>query len=228
MLAACFSCVIDRSFAKSFFDRVIHGEHLVEPGQFQYPSGVYYDTVNDEVLVSDQLGYRVQVFEPDGAFKYCIGGSSANPGSFFQGGRLLAAPQGLWADAQGRIYVADRGAGKVHVETAPGSHATGGWQLFADVAAVVGPGKATDVLSFDLGDGPAGRVGDVYVSLETAARQAEARGHSLDHEVRFLLVHGLLHLSGYGHENDEEEAEMNRVTREHLQAARKHEGDENA
>ena len=83
-----------------------------------------------------------------------------------------------------------------------------------------GKDRPTDVLSFDLGEGPAGRIGDVYVSLDTAARQAEARGHSLDHEVRFLLVHGLLHLSGYGHETDDEEDEMNRVTREHLEAFR--------
>lgn len=84
-------------------------------GQFQYPSGVFIDAVNDEVLVSDQFGYRIQVFEPDGAFKYCIGGSSANPGGVFQRGRLLAAPQGLWADAQGRIYVADSFEGQVKV-----------------------------------------------------------------------------------------------------------------
>ena len=98
------------------------GERLFEfggegdgDGQFQYPSGVFYDAVNDEVLVSDQLGYRVQVFEPDGAYKYCVGGSSANPGGIFQGGRLLASPQGLWADALGRIYVADSFEGQVKV-----------------------------------------------------------------------------------------------------------------
>ena len=84
-------------------------------GQFQYPSGVFFDSVNDELLVSDQLGYRLQVFDPDGVYKYCIGGSSANPGGIFQGGRLLAAPQGLWVDASGRIYVADSFEGQVKV-----------------------------------------------------------------------------------------------------------------
>ena len=84
-------------------------------GQFRYPSGLFVDAANDEVLVSDQFGYRVLVFDPDGLYKYCIGGSSANPGGVFQRGRLLAAPQGLWADALGRIYVADsfEGQGKV-------------------------------------------------------------------------------------------------------------------
>ena len=84
-------------------------------GQFQYPSGVFFDAANDEVLVSDQFGYRVQVFDPEGVYKYCVGGSSASPGSVFQGGRLLAAPQGLWADALGRIYVADSFEGQVKV-----------------------------------------------------------------------------------------------------------------
>ena len=98
------------------------GERLFEfgssgtaDGEFQYPSGVFVDAANDEVLVSDQLGFRVQVFDPDGGYKYCIGGSSASPGSVFQGGRLLAAPQGLWADALGRIYVADSFEGQVKV-----------------------------------------------------------------------------------------------------------------
>ena len=68
-----------------------------------------------ELLVSDQFGYRVQVFDADGVFKYCIGGNSANPGSFFQRGRTLSAPQGLWSDDLGRIYVADSFEGKVKV-----------------------------------------------------------------------------------------------------------------
>jgi DNA-binding beta-propeller fold protein YncE len=98
------------------------GERLFEfgapgsgDGQFQYPSGVYFDAASDEVLVADQFGYRIQVFDQDGVFKYCVGGSSANPGGVFQRGRLLAAPQGLWADAQGRIYVADSFDGQVKV-----------------------------------------------------------------------------------------------------------------
>lgn len=98
------------------------GEHLFEfgspgsgDGQFQYPSGVFFDAASDEVLVADQFGYRIQVFDQDGNFKYCVGGSSANPGGVFQRGRLLAAPQGLWADALGRIYVADSFEGQVKV-----------------------------------------------------------------------------------------------------------------
>ncbi|CAI9093588.1 OLC1v1029129C1 [Oldenlandia corymbosa var. corymbosa] len=51
--------------------------------------------------------------------------------------------------------------------------------------------------------------GDIVISVETAARQAEERGHSLHDEIRILLVHGLLHLLGFDHEiSDEAEEEM--------------------
>jgi len=42
-------------------------------------------------------------------------------------------------------------------------------------------------------------LGDVVIGLETAARQARARRHTLDDEVARLLVHGVLHLVGYDH-----------------------------
>lgn len=67
-----------------------------------------------------------------------------------------------------------------------------------------GKDKATDVLSFPAGDG-AGRsrtAGDLAVSVETAAREAEQRGHSLETELRVLLLHGVLHLAGFDHEVD--------------------------
>ena len=64
-----------------------------------------------------------------------------------------------------------------------------------------GKKKATDVLSFPAGmDGS--HAGDLAVSIETAARQAEEFGHSLQDEVRTLLLHGLLHLAGFDHERD--------------------------
>ncbi|KAK9757966.1 hypothetical protein RND81_01G197300 [Saponaria officinalis] len=52
-------------------------------------------------------------------------------------------------------------------------------------------------------------LGDIVISVETAARQAEERGHSLLDEIRILLVHGLLHLLGFDHEiSKEAEEEM--------------------
>jgi len=65
-----------------------------------------------------------------------------------------------------------------------------------------GKNKATDVLSFPAFEGQSELAGDLAISLETAARQADAFGHSLRDEVRILLLHGLLHLSGLDHETD--------------------------
>lgn len=64
----------------------------------------------------------------------------------------------------------------------------------------------TDVLSFPMGDDDV--LGDVVISLDTAARQAAERGHDLHTELRVLLVHGLLHLCGHDHEAPGEDAEM--------------------
>ena len=74
--------------------------------------------------------------------------------------------------------------------------------------------KPTDVLSFaqQEAEGPASDVlGDLIISLQTAQRQADERGHSLATEVRILLVHGLLHLLGYDHETPQERAEMSQA-----------------
>jgi probable rRNA maturation factor len=67
-----------------------------------------------------------------------------------------------------------------------------------------GKDKATDVLSFPAGDGlgRARLAGDLAISVETAAREAEQRGHSVDLELRVLLLHGVLHLAGLDHETD--------------------------
>ncbi len=72
--------------------------------------------------------------------------------------------------------------------------------------------KPTDVLSFPQ-DVEAGVLGDVVISVPTAARQAEAQGHALEREVEWLYVHGLLHLVGYDDSTDEEAEEMNRRAR---------------
>ena len=66
-----------------------------------------------------------------------------------------------------------------------------------------GKDKATDVLSFPADRKMArGHAGDLAISLETAARQAQEQGHSLRDEVRVLLLHGVLHLAGMDHEAD--------------------------
>ncbi len=74
--------------------------------------------------------------------------------------------------------------------------------------------RPTDVLSFpgDLEDaaqeGTAvvpqeGHLGDVVVSVPTAARQARSRGHDASREIRLLVLHGVLHCLGHDHEQDD-------------------------
>lgn len=95
--------------------------------------------------------------------------------------------------------------------------------------------KATDVLAFAMREGqavgttapPGGRrakkraelLGDVVVSVETARRQAKEHRRKLDAEMCMLLAHGLLHLVGYDHQTDREEAVMNAATEQLCQAA---------
>ena len=67
--------------------------------------------------------------------------------------------------------------------------------------------KATDVLSFPAEE--ESNLGDVAVSVETAATQARDNGLSFDDEIAQLILHGLLHLCGYDHETDN--GEMNRL-----------------
>ena len=73
--------------------------------------------------------------------------------------------------------------------------------------------RATDVLSFSLVEGDFadhrhGLLGDVVISVETAASQAAARHRGLDEVVARLLIHGLLHLLGHDHVEDEEARRM--------------------
>ncbi|SEB56491.1 rRNA maturation RNase YbeY [Terriglobus roseus] len=65
--------------------------------------------------------------------------------------------------------------------------------------------KPTDVLSFPAFENTEGIAGDLAVSVETAARQAAEHGHTLDEELRILILHGVLHLAGHDHEVDKGE-----------------------
>lgn len=76
-----------------------------------------------------------------------------------------------------------------------------------------GKPRPTDVLSFSLVEGEfaerRGRLlGDVVISVETAARQARERRRGLDDTIAKLLVHGVLHLLGHDHEEDDEARRM--------------------
>jgi probable rRNA maturation factor len=84
-----------------------------------------------------------------------------------------------------------------------------------------GINQPTDVLSFAMEDEMSGDevpeflvlqdnniLGDIVISLETAQRQAEEYGHSLEREVGFLTVHGMLHLLGYDHLTESDTKDM--------------------
>jgi rRNA maturation RNase YbeY len=75
--------------------------------------------------------------------------------------------------------------------------------------------RATDVLSFGIGDGleRGEPFGDVVISVDTARRQAREYGAPLRTEVARLLVHGTLHLCGYDHKEPREAARMHGLTR---------------
>jgi probable rRNA maturation factor len=62
--------------------------------------------------------------------------------------------------------------------------------------------KPTDVLSFPGPGGDAG-LGDIVISLDTAARNAPRFGRTLGEELQVLALHGFLHVLGYDHETDD-------------------------
>lgn len=64
-----------------------------------------------------------------------------------------------------------------------------------------GRDKVTDVLSFPSGE--RGFMGDIVIASRVARQQARAAGHPVQTEVRVLALHGLLHLLGYDHEQDD-------------------------
>lgn len=78
--------------------------------------------------------------------------------------------------------------------------------------------RPTDVLSFPLEEDAESQrsggllvLGDIVISLERAADQAEQFGHSFERETAFLCIHSMLHLLGYDHERGQaEDADMRR------------------
>ena len=97
-----------------------------------------------------------------------------------------------------------------------------------------GKEKPTDVLSFSLWEGddvfpvmpgaPQISLGDVVISIETAARQAAELKHDLRAEVAFLAVHGALHLLGYDHGTDSRRRKMFALQDEIVARAREAKG----
>ena len=92
-----------------------------------------------------------------------------------------------------------------------------------------GQNTPTDVLSFamnELGEdepdidfsGEVNVLGDIVISLEKALEQSQEYGHSLERELGYLVVHGMLHLLGYDHET-EAERKLMRALEEKIMSA---------
>jgi probable rRNA maturation factor len=86
-----------------------------------------------------------------------------------------------------------------------------------------GKDRPTDVLAFALREGCRAPgddavLGDVVISVDTAALQARRRGAPVADEVRTLLVHGILHLLGYDHERSAVEARRMQALERRLKA----------
>ncbi|OGJ53212.1 rRNA maturation RNase YbeY [Candidatus Peregrinibacteria bacterium RIFOXYC2_FULL_41_22] len=75
-----------------------------------------------------------------------------------------------------------------------------------------GKNKPTDVISFAYEDSDQfpgeEMLGEIYISIDTARRQSKELSHTLKYELQFLFVHGVLHLLGYTHETEKDDARM--------------------
>ena len=76
--------------------------------------------------------------------------------------------------------------------------------------------RPTDVITFAAGDERSGfetaeellDLGDIFINIEYAAKQARQYGHSYERELGFLFTHGLLHCLGYDHMTEDDEKRM--------------------
>lgn len=83
----------------------------------------------------------------------------------------------------------------------------------------LGRDKPTNVISFAMQEGEfsalnPSQLGDVVISVDTAAREAEEGGESVFGRLSFLLLHGILHVTGYDHERSGEEEAARMEARE--------------
>ena len=77
----------------------------------------------------------------------------------------------------------------------------------------------TNVIAFSLNEGEFGDInphilGDIIISIETAIRDAKTGDLSIEDEIDYLMIHGVLHLLGYDHELAEEAEEMQEKEKE--------------
>ena len=131
---------------------------------------------------------------------------------------------GRWRSA---LPSADRWAVRIHREACVRAPALNGSValLLADDAALQalnrrfrGRAAPTNVLSFPSGASAPDFLGDIAVSYETCDREAREKGASFADHAAHLVVHGLLHLAGFDHENDRDALAMEALEAEILGA----------
>lgn len=71
--------------------------------------------------------------------------------------------------------------------------------------------RPTDVLSFPADSAHSAFLGDIVIASGTARKQAKDAGHSYQAELRVLALHGLLHLLGYDHDDNDDAGRMRRI-----------------
>ncbi len=142
-------------------------------------------------------------------------------------------PEAVAAETRRRLTAVARRVLSVHVAGGPVEAVlTDDSEVRRLNSAYRGRDRNTDVLSFSFLGDPAGRpgggnvlppptleapAGELYISLQRAAAQAEERGVTVEEELARLLVHGLLHLAGFDHRTAAELGVMERETERFVQ-----------
>ena len=123
----------------------------------------------------------------------------------------IAATVKLAAETAGRMYGVS--AGEVSVTLTDNAYIQTLNKKYRQID------RPTDVLFFALNEGEEPQIngapefnvlGDIVLSVEQAKEQAAEYGHSLRREIAFLTVHGMLHLLGYDHIEEDDRLEMER------------------
>ena len=91
----------------------------------------------------------------------------------------------------------------------------------------LGRNHPTNVIAFSMNEGDFGTInplllGDIVISVETALRDARAGDLPLEDEINYLMIHGVLHLLGYDHEQARETEEMEKKEKEIFFALKKY------
>lgn len=141
----------------------------------------------------------------------------------------IAVEAGDWPDGELLAAQGERACAAAFAELGIEPHESELSLVFTDDASIRtlnrdwrGKDKATNVLSFPAfeiapGDALPPMLGDVILAFETVSREAALEEKPFEHHLSHLLVHGLLHLLGYDHENDADADEMEGLERKILE-----------